>query len=341
MNEIPTSNKAASTSLDLSTWEGDEDSSSESTHSQHVIVPPAPEKPRLSPLAAGAARALAVEKEDDDDEEDDDYYDENFYPTSEQQELPSTREPSPEPLYRGNYACEYVPQYNQVFMMPSKQVPDVRNIPMMPCAPMQKFLPVAPAYNEPPAMHPIKMAPVPGAAFLMPTALRSASLPQQDFHAANPKSESKMSSKQREPKTTSKQQEEVRVKSASKGKGQGSKKSHGKNRDEAPAKGDTISNLSEEKKQLLAKYIYDLMLQKGFTSPDGYLLVDILAEVWKDMGDGATGGRIAQHRFAELLRVAPHYFELFRKGIRVTNHCGWFARKGEKMVRLIAPQTNA
>merc|ERR1719428_1585859 len=141
-------------------------------------------------------------------------------------------------------------------------------------------------------------------------------------------------------KNNSKKQEEVaRSKSRSKGNSQGSKKSNAKTRGEASAKGDALSNMSEEKKQALAKYIYDFMLENGFTNPDGYLLVDVLAEVWKDMGDGASGGRIAQHRFAELLRFKPEYFELFRKGIRVTNHCGWFARKGEKMVRLI-PQTS-
>jgi hypothetical protein len=143
-------------------------------------------------------------------------------------------------------------------------------------------------------------------------------------------------------KTISKKQEDVvaRPKSSTKGKSQGSKKSSGKARSEAPAKGDAFVNMSEENKQALAKYIYDFMVDNELTSPDGYLLVDVLAEVWKDMGDGCSGGRIAQHRFAELLRAAPQYFELFRKGIRVTNHCGWFARKGEKMVRLV-PQTSA
>jgi hypothetical protein len=141
-------------------------------------------------------------------------------------------------------------------------------------------------------------------------------------------------------KNNSKKQEEVaRSKSRSKGNSQGSKKSNAKTRGEASAKGDALSNMSDEKKQTLLKYIYDFMLENGFTNPEGYLLVDVLAEVWKEMGDEASGGRIAQYRFAELLRGAPEYFELFRKGIRVTNHCGWFARKGEKMVRLV-PQTS-
>jgi hypothetical protein len=200
-----------------------------------------------------------------------------------------------------------------------------------------KFVPVAP-HNEHP-MQRLNPTTLPGDTFLMPPSMPSATQPTIASRASNAKPELKTTSKQREPKTTSKQQEEVRSKSTSKGKGQGNRKSNAKTRAEAVAKGDTFSTLSDDKKEALAKYIYDLMLEKEFTSPDGYLLVDVLAEVWKDMGDGATGGRIAQHRFAELLRFAPQYFELFRKGIRVTNHCGWFARKGEKMVRLI-PQTS-
>ena len=46
--------------------------------------------------------------------------------------------------------------------------------------------------------------------------------------------------------------------------------------------------MSAEQKEALCKYIYDVMLQKGFTSPDGYLLVDVLTEVWKDGGMGAA-----------------------------------------------------
>ena len=41
------------------------------------------------------------------------------------------------------------------------------------------------------------------------------------------------------------------------------------------------------------------------------------------------GWRLAQQRFNYLLRSAPQYFRLFRRGIRVANQCGWFARKGE------------
>jgi hypothetical protein len=317
-------------SVDLSTWEG-EDSSSEATGEPFVPAPPAPSPEKSlhfrgrSP-AAGATRAPAVQDDDEDDQ--DDYY----YNNNDRDEMPSTREPSPEPMWNhkaSHYAGEYLPQYNQVYFVPGKQVPEPKPVTMM--------YPTFAPHNEHP-MQRLNPTTLPRDAFLMPPSMPSATHPTTASRATNVLLEPKTSSKQREPKTTSKPQEEVRSKSASKGK-QGSKKSNVKTRAEAVGKGDTFSNLSDDKKQALAKYIYDLMLEKEFTSPDGYLLVDVLAEVWKDMGDGATGGRIAQHRFAELLRFAPQYFELFRKGIRVTNHCGWFARKGEKMVRLI-PQTS-
>jgi hypothetical protein len=106
------------------------------------------------------------------------------------------------------------------------------------------------------------------------------------------------------------------------------------------AKSENMFNkMSPEQKELLCKYIYDFMVQKGFKSKEGYLIVDIFSEVWKDMwediDDSAEGWRAAKHRFGDLLRSAPQYFRLFRKGIRVANQCGWFARKGEKMVRLV------
>jgi hypothetical protein len=93
---------------------------------------------------------------------------------------------------------------------------------------------------------------------------------------------------------------------------------------------------------VLCKYIYDFMAQKGFTRPDGYLLVDVLGEVCKDMKDCSEfkllTSEVAQQRFCDLLRSSPRYFKVFRRSIKVTNQCGWFARKGEKMVRLVLPQ---
>jgi hypothetical protein len=99
--------------------------------------------------------------------------------------------------------------------------------------------------------------------------------------------------------------------------------------------GMAFNKMSPEQKEVLCKYIYDFMVQKKFTSQEGYLIVDVFSEVWKDVGDNGEGWRVAQHRFGNLLRSAPQYFRLFRRGIRVANQCGWFARKGEKMVRLV------
>jgi hypothetical protein len=90
-----------------------------------------------------------------------------------------------------------------------------------------------------------------------------------------------------------------------------------------------------DKKEKLCKFIYEVMVQKKFTSPNGHLIVDIFTEVWKDMSDTSEGSKVAEQRFCELLRSAPQYFKLFRKSIQVANHCGWYARKGERMVRLV------
>jgi hypothetical protein len=96
-----------------------------------------------------------------------------------------------------------------------------------------------------------------------------------------------------------------------------------------------FSKMSAEQKEALCKYIYEIIKSKGFTSQEGYLIVDVFSEVWKDIGDTTEGWRVAQHRFLNLLRAAPDHFRLFRRGIPVANHCGWFARKGDKMVRLV------
>jgi hypothetical protein len=309
MYETPTSDK--NLGLDMSTCEGDYDSSTESTRSQFELA--AGGKPALGPVRGRSpARELA-----------DDYDDDEDHFSNDQAEMPSTREPSPEPMWSNRYDCQYVSRGDQVFLIPQEQLAQVRPPQMMPYPNTQ--------YTNMPAARPRI-----GDMVLMPTPMPFPSAPQ-------PVQASSAIESKAEPKTSSKKKEEVaQTKSGSKGKGQGpgSKKTNSKNRGEASAKGDALSNMSEENKRALANYIYDFMVQNSFTSPDGYLLVDVLAEVWKGMGDGSSGGRIAQHRFAELLRAAPEHFELFRKGIRVTNHCGWFARKGEKMVRLV-PQTSA
>jgi len=104
-----------------------------------------------------------------------------------------------------------------------------------------------------------------------------------------------------------------------------------------PPKGaDFLKNMSDDKKEALCKYIYEFMKAKNLTNQEGYLFADVFSEVWKEMcDDPAQGWRVAQHRFLALLRSSPQYFVLFRRGIRVANQCGWFARKGEKMVRLV------
>jgi hypothetical protein len=96
-----------------------------------------------------------------------------------------------------------------------------------------------------------------------------------------------------------------------------------------------IDSMPEEQRVALCQYIYHLMQQKSFTSQEGYLIADVFNEVWKETSDSAEGSRVAQQRFVELLRSAPQYFKLFRRNIQVANHCGWFARKGERMVSLL------
>ena len=83
-----------------------------------------------------------------------------------------------------------------------------------------------------------------------------------------------------------------------------------------------LDKLSADQKEALCKYIYQVMAEKGLTSHDGYLLVDVFSEVWKEMGIGnlSSGScRIAQKRFGDLLRSAPQYFRLFRKSVRVSH----------------------
>lgn len=96
-----------------------------------------------------------------------------------------------------------------------------------------------------------------------------------------------------------------------------------------------FDNLSEDQKEALCKYVYDIMLQKKFTSQEGYLVVDVFSEVSKDMGVSVQSWRVAQSRFDNLLQSAPQYFRLFRKSIRISNPCGWFTRKGQKMMCLV------
>jgi hypothetical protein len=99
--------------------------------------------------------------------------------------------------------------------------------------------------------------------------------------------------------------------------------------------------MAQGQRDALAKYIYDVMVEKGFTSPEGHLFIDVFAEVWKDVADmegEKEGSKVAQARFADLLRAAPQYFCIFRPSIQVAPQYGrysCFTRKGEKMVRLV------
>jgi hypothetical protein len=104
---------------------------------------------------------------------------------------------------------------------------------------------------------------------------------------------------------------------------------------------DFVSQLSPEKKKALANEVYDEMIRKKFDNPDGYLLIDVYVEIFRDLV-GEQGNRsTALHRFASLLRSFPDLFEIFNLGIKVTNHAGRFARKGEKMVKIITPGNSA
>ena len=100
-------------------------------------------------------------------------------------------------------------------------------------------------------------------------------------------------------------------------------KQSGKDTGSGQVKGDhVLDKLSADHKEALCKYIFNVMAQKGLTSHDGYLLVDVFSEVWKEMdiGNLSSGScRIAQKRFGDLLRSAPQYFRLFRKSVRVSH----------------------
>jgi hypothetical protein len=98
--------------------------------------------------------------------------------------------------------------------------------------------------------------------------------------------------------------------------------------------------LSEAQKDALCQYVYEFMVEKGFTSPDGYLVVDVFAELWKDsffedLAETPESWRVAHVRFSELLCSAPQLFEQFRKKFRVDKRWGCLDRRGLKMVRLV------
>ena len=61
---------------------------------------------------------------------------------------------------------------------------------------------------------------------------------------------------------------------------------------------DYLSQLRADEKRDLAKEVYDTMIKKGFTRPDGYLLMDVYVEIFSGMIGENSQGRIALHRFS-------------------------------------------
>jgi hypothetical protein len=290
-------------------------------------------------------------------------------------DMPSTREPSPEPLWRDAFQdnqwteahfAEQIQEQGQRPRMASLEPPaqweslnPTAQQPytmMMLLVPKPVFLPptqlAAPSANVVPMTHsgvpafPLQTstsssAHVPGGPPVVTTEL-AATQRKPPPASSMPPAQAPEQKEQKAQTAASKRAGNAKTrgndKSAGKAKSAGNAKTNGNAKSSS-----AINSMSDGQKDALCKFIYDVMLQKEFTNPDGYLLVDVFTEVWKDVGD--TGGeregwRVAQYRFADLLRAAPQYFRLFRRSIRVTNQCGWFARKGEKMVRLVLEDEN-
>lgn len=81
---------------------------------------------------------------------------------------------------------------------------------------------------------------------------------------------------------------------------------------------DFLANISGDKKEALCEYIKDFMTKKGLTSPAGYLIVDVLSNLWRDLftrEDQSIGWQDGKQRFVSLLRSAPKHFEVIDKGL--------------------------
>jgi hypothetical protein len=288
-------------------------------------------------------------------------------------DMPSTREPSPEPMWRNafhdnqwteaHFVAEQFNAHGQRPPMASRELPAQRrslNPPaqqpytMMLLVPKPVFLPAT--QLAAPNANVMNHGGVP--AFPLQTSTSSAA----QVSRGTPVVTTEPAATQRKPPPASsmppaqapEQKEQKAQTASSKRVGNAKTRGNDKNAGKAKSAGNpkttgnaksssAINSMSDSQKEALCKFIYDVMLQKEFTSPDGYLVVDVFTEVWKDVGD--TGGeregwRVAQYRFADLLRAAPQYFRLFRRSIRVANQCGGFARKGEKMVRLVLEDEN-
>jgi hypothetical protein len=103
---------------------------------------------------------------------------------------------------------------------------------------------------------------------------------------------------------------------------------------------DYLGQLPAQQKRELAQEVYDTMIQRGFTRPDGYLLMDVYVEIFRGMIGENSQGRVALHRFSALLRGRSDLFQIFNIGVQVANDGDdWCSRRGEKMVRILLPDS--
>jgi hypothetical protein len=77
----------------------------------------------------------------------------------------------------------------------------------------------------------------------------------------------------------------------------------------------SIDDLTPNQRDMLSAYIYRYMEAK-FPNQEGYLIVDVLADVRKLMGDETPAARLHIKRFTALLRTYPQYFNVFRVGMK-------------------------
>jgi hypothetical protein len=104
---------------------------------------------------------------------------------------------------------------------------------------------------------------------------------------------------------------------------------------------DYLGQLPADQKRELAQEVYDTMIKKGFTRPDGYLLMDVFVEIFRGMIGEDSQGRVALHRFSALLRGRTDLFQIFNIGVQVANDSDdWCSRRGEKMVRILLPESD-
>jgi hypothetical protein len=105
---------------------------------------------------------------------------------------------------------------------------------------------------------------------------------------------------------------------------------------------DYLGKLSADQKRELAQQVYDAMITRGFTRPEGYLLMDVHVMIFRGMIDEDCQGRVALNRLSTLLRTRSDLFQIFNIGVEVANgdtdaHIWCPSRGGEKMVRILLP----